>query len=129
MLLESGVKHHNPKTNCLRNINKEYKKKKGNRNVLRHRMHHKLYVLTQTCCLKANLVEKIEPKYLKKKSFVFWLCRWFSKCPRRYLILSENTFKAGIKSPFSPSNIKSLGISYKYRIFFRIDNFFSWKTI
>jgi hypothetical protein len=46
MLLESGVKHHNPKTNCLRNINKE--------------------------CLKAYLVEKIEPKYLKKKSFVFW---------------------------------------------------------
>jgi len=52
------------------------------------------------------------------------LCRWFSKCPRRYLILFENTFKAGIKSPFSPSNIKSLGISNKYRNFIRTNNFF-----
>jgi hypothetical protein len=57
--------------NCEYLIKKCTDKKKGNRNVLRHRIHHKLYVLTQTCCWKAYLVEKIEPKYLKKKSFVF----------------------------------------------------------
>jgi hypothetical protein len=62
MLLESGVKHHNPKTNCLRNINKE----------CLFSQHWQIILLLQTCCLKAYLVEKIEPKYLKKKSFVFW---------------------------------------------------------
>lgn len=45
---------------------------------------------------------------------------WFSECVLRYLILSEKTFIAGIRHPFSLSNIKLLDISCKCRTNVRI---------